>query len=538
MPADRSHALVPPAWSLTWSYPPPEWMFALASGILLGLAFPAHPDSLMAPLHHPAWAWIALTPLLAALTQCNSNSAFRLGWIAGASFALHTLYWVAGTEGGGMAVVGGTGLLAAYLGLFLGLFAGAQRLLLVRLGRRSLLLAPVLWTAQEYLVSVGELGFPWLLLGHSQAAIPSLIQYATITGAYGVSFWAVLLNVLVLQVLRSPSLRRVNLFQAGALVAAFAAPIAYATRVIPAAGSAEATARVAVIQPNLSLADKWGNGGLEFSLERLEQLSRDAAAAAPDLDLLVWPETAVPCYLGLRSQCQGRIQTLADQLGVPVLTGAPDYDRARREPYNAAFLLQPGQSEMQRYAKMHLVPFGERTPFRDRIPLLRNINWSALTGDLGPAEFASGAERTVFAHPRVPFVVLICFEAVFPDFARRSVQQGGRLIVNITNDSWFGDSAGPYQHAELAAMRAVENRTPMARCASTGISMFIDAYGRVSGATGLGEQTYRVHDVAAASGGTFYTRHGDWFALLMLICASLLVLYARIRPPLAEETMP
>ncbi len=503
----------------------PGWVCSLASGLALGMAFPAHPEAPAAAAHHPVWAWVGLVPLLAVLPSASPSDSFRRGWIAGASWALVALYWVAYTQGGGLAVVGATGLLAGYLGLFVGLFALAQNLLVRRFGTRAMLAAPILWVGQEYLVSLGELGFPWLLLGHSQVAIPRLVQYASVTGTYGVSAWVVLVNVSVLTgIAPQCSARR----RSGALVvlaAALIAPWWHGGHVLSSAAAADRGLRIAVVQPNIGTTEGWSADGLEQALARLAALSQQAITA-DSVDLLVWPESAVPCYLAQRPQCRARVQALVDSWGVPLLAGASDYDQDRGEPYNAAFLLWPGRGDMQRYAKMHLVPFGERTPFRDRVPLLGRINWAALTGDLGPAEFAAGTERTLFRLPAARFVVLICFEAVFPDLARRGVEAGADLLVNITNDSWFGASAGPYQHAQLAAMRAVENRTPMARCATTGLSLFIDAYGRVHQQLGLGAAGVRTHTLAAGSGGTAYTRYGDWLAQAALALSLALVLTA------------
>ena len=244
--------------------------------------------------------------------------------------------------------------------------------------------------------------------------------------------------------------------------------------------------RVGLVQNNLGL-EKWRRGGLERSFITLEQLSRAAAAQRPDL--LVWPETAVPCRVRTREDCRSRVEDLVAELGVPVLTGASDADPRTREPYNAAFYFS-GKPPLQRYAKMHLVPFGERTPFMDFVPLLRDIDWTALTGDLGPAEFARGRERTLFEHPRGDFAVLICFESVFPDLVRGHVAGGADFLVVITNDSWFGRTAGPYQHAQLAVFRAVENRTAIARCATSGVSLFVDRYGRTSQSTPVFTQAH------------------------------------------------
>ena len=526
MPFARFAALFPAGRAIPPIDRLPSWVLALLAGVLLTLSFPAHPQHPLALLFHPAWAWVALLPLLIALSGCGFRRGFRLGWMAGFAFNLLSLYWVAHTQGGGPAVVAGVFLMAAYLGLFTGLFAGSQSLLLQRWGTAALFFAPMLWTAQEYLLSLGELGFPWLLLGHSQARFTHFIQYAAATGAYGVSAWVVLLDVLFFFLLRPEASRRLRLIAASGLVLAFLLPYLHARATVPAADTLRGDIRVALVQPNLTLEQKWGADGLERSFAVLADLSAQGAAERPDL--LVWPETALPCYLGIRPQCRQRVVSLVDSLGIPLLTGASDFDLERREPYNAAFFLQPHQDEMQRYAKMHLVPFGERTPFRDRIPLLRDIDWTALTGALGPAEFAPGRERTLFAHPRAPFAVLICFEAVFPDLVRRSVRQGARLLVNITNDSWFGDTAGPYQHANLAILRAVENRTSIARSASTGISLFIDPYGRVFGATDLFAAAVAVGELPLRTAATLYTRHGDLFAhgtlalsLLGLIAATI-----------------
>ena len=285
-----------------------------------------------------------------------------------------------------------------------------------------------------------------------------------------------------------------------------------------------------MVQNNLGL-EKWRPGGLEASFASLDSLSRRAERPG----LIVWPETALPCNLDRRPDCRRRMHELADDLGVPILTGAPGTDAATGEPLNAAFLFSPGREEVPAYAKMHLVPFGERTPLRDRIPLVRRIDWSALTGDLAPAEFARGRRRTLFAAgPESPrFAALICFESVFPDFVRRSVREGADFLVNITNDSWFGPTAGPYQHAELAVLRAVENRVAIARCATSGVSLFVDRYGRTRERTRLGTVDVRTGEVDPGGPPTLYTRFGDWFAVTNLMVAVLLVAGAwwRSRPP-------
>ncbi|MCY4603801.1 MAG: apolipoprotein N-acyltransferase, partial [Gemmatimonadetes bacterium] len=356
-------------------------LLAALSGALLSLAFPSHPDHPLAFLYHPLWAHCALVPLLLVLKDRGFKSGFASGWISGLVWNLLSLYWVAYTQGGGLAVVGGTGLMAAYLGLFTGLCTGLFNVLAARWGAKALALLPLLWTGQEYLLSLGELGFPWLLLGHSQAALPHFIQYATWTGVFGVSCWVVGLNALFYSALVG---RRVLL---AGVALGYLLPWVHAqgalTTTVPTEGL-----RIGLIQPNTTYIDKWGPNGLERTFSALATLSRQAAKRDPEL--LVWPETAVPCDPVRRAGCRGRIQALVDELDIPLLTGAPHAN------YNAAFFVQPGSVTLPSYAKMHLVPFGERTPYRDSTPLLRDIDWTHLTGDLGPAEFARGTEHPVF----------------------------------------------------------------------------------------------------------------------------------------------
>jgi apolipoprotein N-acyltransferase len=504
-----------------------HWIPPLISGGLLALAFPCHPQHPLAFLYHGSWACVALVPLLMSLPGGTFKAGFQHGWLTGFVFNLLSLYWVAHTQGGGAAVVGGTFLMAAYLGLFIGVFAGIQNLLQGLWGRRAAAAVPLLWTAQEYLLSLGELGFPWLLLGHSQAIFPALIQYATFTGVYGISCWIALLNVLILLVLTGAQ-SRLRLAALGLLILSLVAPYLHGRALIPTTAAEDAkTIRVGLIQPNLSRHEKWGADGLERSFTTLETLSRQAAEQKPAL--LVWPETALPCYLRLRPNCRSRVEKLVEELQIPLLTGASDYDHTRSEPYNSAFFFRPHQPGLQSYAKMHLVPFGERTPFRDNIPLVRDIDWKVLTGDLGPAEFGRGTEHTIFAHPQAAFATLICFESAFPDLVRKSVDAGAQLLVNITNDSWFGQTAGPYQHAQLSILRAVENRMAIARCATSGISVFIDPFGRTFQATDIFEPAMRVHELPVGQGHTFYTRHGDIFAQFTLLAALGLTCVALFR---------
>ena len=507
-----------------------ERALPLLSGALLSCAFAASPANPLAFAYGPIWSYVALLPLFLSLGISVGDGrsifhCFRQGWMCGSVFSLLTLYWVAFTQGGGPAVIGGTLLLSAYLGLFSGAAAALLSALLKTFGTVAWLSAPFLWTACEYLMALGELGFPWLVLGHSQAALPALIQYAEFTGVYGVSFWIVSVNVCLLALISGPLRRQ----RAGALLVGavlFLIPWIGGLGLQQMSHVAVADQRVvdvAVVQNNIGL-EKWRPGGRQRSLVSLELLSRQAVAEEPEL--IVWPETAMPCRVtGPSSQCGDFIRNLVAETGAPILTGAPGRNEAG-EPVNAAYFFRADRLEPQSYAKMHLVPFGERTPFKDSLPLLRNIDWTALTGDLGPAEFARGQRRTLFEHDSGFFAALICFESVFPDFVRLSVLAGADFLVNITNDSWFGATAGPYQHAQLAVMRAVENRRAIARCATSGISLFIDPFGRTTQETDIYTAAYRVGRIQVGGERTFYTRHGDLFAQASLLASGLALVVA------------
>ena len=527
----------------------PVTALCLLAGLLFGLSFPCHPDLAVAFLFHPVWAWIAWIPLLLVLHSATSKaSAFRRGWTAGFVGNLICLYWVGYTQGGGPAVIAGAGLAAAYLAVFTGLFAMVQFGVIRRWGTRGVLAAPVLWTAVEYLMSLGQLGFPWLLLGHSQADVPALIQAASLTGVYGISFAVVAVSACLSLAILDNSLRI-----PGCVTGVMIVGTLYGTgwwTLSQALIDEGETVGIGLIQNNLGRV-KWRPGGLQKSIHSLDSLSREALSKE-HVDLLIWPETAVPCDLSRRASCRRSIQSLADEFDVRVLTGAPGIDKSRGEPLNAVYYVQPNHDTLLTYAKMHLVPFGERTPYLDAIPGLRNIDWTALTGDLAPAQFARGQKRTLFpirgdsdrptGNPGRPLGnhrkwigPLVCFESVFPDLVRRHVAQGAELLVIITNDSWFGATSGPFQHAQIAAMRAVENRRPIARCATNGVSLFVDAYGRSTAHTQFGTTAVNVGSVALhGAEPTFYTRYGDWFAQICLALGVLALFALRFYAPASD----
>jgi apolipoprotein N-acyltransferase len=287
-----------------------------------------------------------------------------------------------------------------------------------------------------------------------------------------------------------------------------------------------AIARLALVQPNIASEDKWNPAKQDSVVGTLYRFSREAAALEPRPDLILWPETALPFYVRLEPAKLLRLFGLVRELGIPILAGYPDAHLAGSGDvitHNAAGVIRPGGAIAAQYEKMHLVPFGERIPFQEALPFLRGI-------DLGQAEWTPGTHPIVFTGSGPAFGVLICFESIFPDHARRYALEGAQYLVNITNDEWFGRTAGPVQHAEMAILRSAELGLSTARCANTGISMLVDPYGRVTRRTGLFENAVLEGDVLGGISSTLYLRWGDWMTTLCLALTLVLVAVSWFRP--------
>jgi apolipoprotein N-acyltransferase len=236
--------------------------------------------------------------------------------------------------------------------------------------------------------------------------------------------------------------------------------------------------RTALIQPNIGTEIKWNPAFRREIIEKVLRLTREAPGP---LDLVVWPETAIPSVLLNDPEVLARVKALSRDMGVPIATGFLHVERGpdgKRRAYNSAAVIMPDGTVSDRYDKMHLVPFSERFPFQGILPFLNRI-------DFGQSNFTPGESYVVHDTPAGRFGILICFESLFPEISRGFVKGGAEFLLNITNDAWFGKSQAPLQHASMAVFRAVEQRMGIGRCANTGITMFIDRYGRMSQATRL-----------------------------------------------------
>ena len=497
---------------------------ACASGILLALAYPRPGIS--------GLAWVALVPLLAATLPARScPRPWRLGFLAGLFWAVPNLAWLR------YVTVPGWLTLAAYVAVYPALWAAAAaRWADDRAGEGSpirdvgaALLAAAWWVGLEYVRAHLFTGFPWNFLGTSQYREIAVIQVARIGGVYAVSFLVAFLNVaLVLSArrwFRQRGGRRQLMphlsFVAALLLVALA--VGYGIRVAVAEGRGPTrSAAVALVQGNIPQQQKWDEAFGRFILDRYESLTRQAAAAGADL--IVWPESSTPDDVRYDLASFAAVTRLVDDTGVPLLVGSGDFrvEDGKDVFTNTAFLFmrgdQPGAIRYTSYDKIHLVPFGEYVP-------LDNLGVTRLLTPIA-GSFRPGSEVTVFdLGDGAAFSTLICFEDVFSELAREGVRRGARFLVNITNDAWYKRSSGAFQHAANAVFRAVETGAPLVRAANTGVTCFIDRFGRVERVL-EGAEPGDIWVNGFLSGRvewpveprlTFYTRYGDVGPLLGLV---------------------
>ena len=502
-------------------------LLAALSGLLLTGAFPK--------IGMDWLAWFALVPLLAAIANLSPKKSFRFGFIAGLIHYLSLLYWV-------VPVMRTYGYLPLYLSIFililfaaiLAFFPAVFSMVLAIIGRtplRFLITAPLLWVTLEYIRTFIFTGFPWSLLGHSQYLRLSLIQIADLFGAYGVSFLIALSNTALFLVLtqitrhtwqHQPVTKR-SLVAATALFAiAFLFTWIYGGWRIKSTDALIAvspTVPIAVIQGNIDQGVKWDPAFQAASIKTHSRLSFEAKKENPEL--IVWPESATPFYLFYDKEPTQKVIESIQQADTDFLIGSPSFVRNQGniEYYNSAYLVQPGSKNIQKYDKAHLVPYGEYVPFKRWLPFLGKI--VAQVGDFRPGE----PGKTLPWKKGASVGIQICYEIIFPGLSREMVRNNAVLLINITNDAWFGTTSGPYQHFSMTVFRSVENRRTLVRAANTGISGFIDPVGRILASTQLLEEAAVTRTVPLIRHRTIYTRFGDLLALACLAGTIFVILF-------------
>jgi apolipoprotein N-acyltransferase len=486
----------------------PVLLAALSGGLLI-LSFPA-PDL--------GWlTFVALVPLLSAIRGRTPVRAFYLGTLAGLLFYLISVSWVTHS----MTAYGGVPfalsalallVLAAYLALYLGVFAMGATWMASGSWLLDLLVPSALWVGLEYLRTYALTGFPWILLGYTQYRNSWLLPVASVAGVYGLSFIVVLINVALTQVVGGAPARLRGIVLTGAV----ALTLVWSSRLLLPTSvpiGLEQTLGVAIVQGNIDQGLKWDPAMQAATMEQYRRLSLEAAKDTPAL--IVWPETAVPFFLRYEPALLGRVLDIAAETGSYLLVGSPDAEPPAAADggtryRNSAFLISPQRELLSRYDKMHMVPFGEYVPLKSVLFFVHKLAY-------GIGDFEAGRTYTVFDTPGGRFSATICYEAIFPDQVRRYVQEGAEFLVNITNDAWFGRSAAPAQHLAMAVLRAVENRRYLVRAANTGISAIVDPNGRILRASDIFVPTVITDQIRMERMHTFYTRYGDLFAWVCVI---------------------
>jgi apolipoprotein N-acyltransferase len=497
-----------------------DYGLAILAGVFLALSFPKMEAAL--------FAWFAFVPLLLACGQKSPGKAFRLGFVAGLAGYGGIIYWIniVMTTYGKLPVPVSFLVfltLTAYLALYPGVFMYLVRKCEER-GIPLLVSFPLLWVGLEYIRSFFLTGFPWASLGYSQYRILPLIQVVDITGVYGLSFLIALANAVIYQLLKAKIKKETGLrVYRGLLVllVLLAGTLTYGVNRLnsPETGS---PLKVALVQGNIDQAIKWDPAFQEATITIYERLTRLAVAGG--VDLVVWPESAIPFFFQDQEQYASRVRKLAVEGNTSIVFGSPAYDNdsGRIRYRNSAYLLAPTGELIGRSDKIHLVPFGEYVPLAKLLPFVNKLV-------VGIGDFSPGTATTPLSIGKAELGVLICFEGIFPELSRSYVRAGSRLLVNVTNDAWYGRSSAPYQHLSMTVLRAVENRVPLLRAANTGISCIIDSKGQTSGSTPLFREAFVTGQVRLGTEITFYNRFGDIFAGLCLAFSALFVLLIFIR---------
>ena len=486
------------------------------TGVLLVLAFPNY---------HLTWlAWIAFVPLLIGIRGRKPWQAFLMCWFCGVVFYFAITPWISDFPSISRPA---SWLGYLYLSLYFALFGLFLTLILRRIEVPLLVAAPI-WVVFEYLRSnLLFLSFPCVLLGHTQYLNLPIIQIASFTGVYGVSFVIMLTNGAITDLIncwvdkkrqRHPTnshLQAYNPFYGGLVVLAIFLVLWVAGWRTLSWENSGRPFSVAVVQGNIPQEIKWNREYREKIISKYENLTEEAAKANPKL--IAWPEASTPGFVLKDMTLLQRMVSIVRRSNAHLLVGSaeyPKFDKAlakKKKSGNTALFLSPEGKILGQYIKIRLVPFGEYVPFEGSIPWPEFIVRKDMTSHI------SGEKPTLFEIDGTKFGTLICWEILFPDLIRSFVKKGAGFVINISNEAWFGKSAVPHQILSMSIFRAVENRVNLVRATNTGVSCFIDPYGRITNRITNGDEDIFIagtltQEIRLSPPGTFYTRYGDVLA--------------------------
>jgi len=485
-----------------------KYLYAILSGAMLTASFP--------PGRLEFLAWGALVPLLRSLDHSPAKQCFRLGLLSGFFHYLTLTYWM-------IVVLEHYGnidlslslsilmLLCLYLSLYSAVFAWGASFF------RNTSFEPLslasLWVGLEYLRAKLLTGFPWCLLGHSQYKHPILIQLADVTGVYGVSFVLVLSSATLYIVFFRRAFKLSAYFKKEIPVALAIGVflLAYGHYRLSVFKQDGRRVRVSIVQGNIDQSIKWNPAYQEKTIQTYTKLTRKASRLKPYL--IVWPETSVPFFFQSNPEMASKVVKVSEESNCYLIFGSPAFLKKNGEMkyFNRAYLLSPEGSVLGYYDKVHLVPFGEYVPLKKFLPFVNKLVVAA-------GDFAPGEKIEPLKIPGLAAGVLICYEAIFPEISRKQTIKGAQVLVNLTNDAWYGMTSAPFQHFSMGVFRAVENRRPLIRAANTGFSGFISAEGRIVERGDLFTEETLTREIKLPKRSlTIYTRYGDFFAYLVLL---------------------
>lgn len=503
-----------------------RFLLATLSGAVLSLSYRGE--------HWSVYSWFCLAILLVTVLNTRGWVAFGCGFLHGLTFVLTCVSWIAETLSvhGGMSVAAGWGvllLIGTVWAIIIGSFAWGVERIATRSPGLALFAAPFLWVYTEVVRAyLPEISFPWSLLGYPAAGNPAIVQVTTITGIYGVSFLVVGMNALLVWALIARTSgevrRRIGIFAGAAVVLLLVGSLG--PRFVP---KAVGTHLARVVQPNFPENTQYvGDWYAEHKADMadLEQLSVRPSAGARQPDLLIWPEAPAP-FSFQDPHFGPTISRIVEQLHHPAVVGIIEWKpqqimingvlRNGAVPYNSAAMVDENGQRRFSYDKIHLVPFGEYEPF----PLIHQVV-SSVSDEVGG--FHKGKERNVgtFSNGNT-FSVFICYEAIYAGEVREFANHGAELLINISNDGWFGTSQAAEQHLRMARVRAVENRRWVVRDTNNGVTAAIDPYGNVQRVMHRDERNSADLPYDFRTDKTIYTRFGDWFAWMCVIVSVILV---------------
>jgi apolipoprotein N-acyltransferase len=523
-----------------------ELLLGLTSGILLGLSFP--------PIPLPYLLFIGLIPYLIVLEKRKSLSEInRLTYFTAFFFNIITLYWVGSWTPDADTFLMIAGSILMFFNPLVFLIPSTLYYFATKTFNKTvaLTLLPWFWLFYEYIYSVSDFKFPWLSLSNGLPYFTNYIQIADIIGSYGLTILIIYSNIFGYFLWRSYcDNKKVNSKSAVGFILIIVIPIIYGSYKINSHTTSESTLKVGLIQPNLNPNKKWEVGNLDAQIDLYENMTFEAFDKGADI--IFWPETALPVYLldERYSKQTKRIQNFVDSLNVPLLTGMPhanfyfDIANAPEDAkpltksdavytsYNSVLFFSPNE-KVKYYGKIKLVPFGEKVPLVDSFPILGKwIKWN-----VGISSWNTGKDTVVFNYQKsqienISIGGVICIESIYPDFISAFVDKGSDFIAVVTNDSWYGNSSGPYQHKEISVLRAVENRRAVIRAANGGISCIINPVGKTILSTKMFTKAVLVGEIELRKEKTFFTKFPlllPMISIILTITLLISLLIKRIR---------